>query len=180
MTEQTDSFRRTRLKDGREVLLRLQNRDDFDRSLEFFRRLPDGERLFMRRNVTQRDVLAERFEEVAGGLSTVIVAEAAGLIVADALLYVQPQGWFRKTGEVRLYVDPAWRGVGLGSTMVREVFALAVRKGLKKLEAALMGSQEGTIELVEKLGFVREGALEGFVVDSRGREHDLVLMGLAL
>ncbi len=169
-----------KLKDGSEVTLRLIGRDDLALSLDFFRRLPAEERLYLRRDTTRREIIDERIKEIENGLATGIVAIADGKIVGDALLFVVPHGWYRKTGEMRLIVDTDYRGKGLGSVLAREIFILAVKKDLRKLEACIMETQAGAKRMMEKLGFVQDGVLSGFVVDLKGREHDLILMGMRL
>ena len=168
------------LKDGRKVSLRYLGREDFELSLDFFRRQPEEERVYLRRDVTRREVIEERIGEIEAGLATVIVALDGGRIIGDAMLFVLDRGWFRKTGEIRLTVDTEYRGLGLGTLLAREIFALAVKKELVKLEIACMEMQVGTMRVLEPFGFVREGLLPNFVVDIRGREHDLILMGMRL
>ena len=55
---------------------------------------------------------------------------------------------------------------------------VAIKKGLRKLEADCMETQTGMMQVLQPLGFEREGTLKNFVVDMRGREHDLILLGI--
>lgn len=173
-------IKEVKLKDGSQVSLGFLEENDFELSLDFFRKMPLDERLFLRRDVTKREILGERIWEIEQGLATVIVASDGKKIVGDALLYAQPHGWFRKTGEVRLAIDSAYRKKGLGFVLAKEIFIQAIKQDLKKLEACVMSGQTEAKRLVEKLGFEQEGVLRDFVVDLRGREHDLVIMGLML
>ncbi len=173
-------FKEPTLRDGRVLGLKYTGREDFEPSLEFFRSLPVEERLYLRRDVTKREIVEERIAEIEKDLATGIVAVVDERIVGDALLFVMPHGWSRHTGEVRLLVDPDYRGHGLGTILAREIFILAVKKDLKKLESCVMETQEGAKRMLERLGFVQEGVLEGFVNDLKGREHDLILMGMKL
>ena len=169
-----------KLNDGRGVLLRETVRDDFEMSVAFFRRLPEKERLYLRRDVTKRQIIEERYEEIEKGLSVGIVAVADERIVGDGLLYSVPHGWTRVTGEMRLVIDTDYRGNGLGAKMAREIFILAVKKDLRKLECCVMETQQGQKRMLERLGFVEEGVLKEFATDLRGRPHDLILMGMKL
>jgi L-amino acid N-acyltransferase YncA len=173
-------FKQPVLGDGRVVGLKRTARDDFEAAVEFFRGLPAEERLYLRRDVTKREIVKERFDEIERGIATGIAAYAGEQVVGDGLLFVMPNGWWRHTGEIRLLVAPAFRGHGLGTILARELFILAVKKDVKKLESCVMETQEGAKRLLEKLGFVQEGVLEGFVNDLKGREHDLILMGMKL
>lgn len=168
------------LSDGRTVVLRETVRDDFEMSIAFFRRLPEKERLYLRRDVTKRQIIEERYDEMEKGLSLGIVAVAGERIVGDGLLYSVPYGWSRAAGELRLVIDTEYRGCGLGTIMAREIFILAVKKDLRKLECCVMETQQGQKRMLEKLGFVEEGVLKEFATDLRGRPHDLILMGMKL
>ena len=55
------------LKDGNEVFIREMHADDLDRSLAFFRSLSDDDRAYLRRDVTDRDVVRQRIEMVNSG-----------------------------------------------------------------------------------------------------------------
>ena len=176
----TGLIKEVTLKDGKRVALKSLSREDFELTLDFFRRLPDEDRCYLRRDVTKREIIDERIGEIEAGLATGIVAVADGKIVGDALLFVIPRGWHHKTGEMRLIVDPEYRKSGLGTALAREIFILAVKKDLRKLESCAMETQPGAKRMVEKLGFVQEGVLSNFVVDTRGRVHNLILMGMRL
>jgi RimJ/RimL family protein N-acetyltransferase len=176
----SEFFKYVTLRDDKKIGLKYLTREDFDLSLDFFHRQPEQDRVYLRRDVTRRSVIEDRIDEIEQGLSTVIVAVDEGRIVGDALLYAPKRGWFRKTGEIRFVVDVAFRGRGLGTLLAREIFMVAIKKGLRKLEADCMETQTGMMQVLQPLGFEREGTLKNFVVDMRGREHDLILLGMYL
>jgi L-amino acid N-acyltransferase YncA len=169
-----------KLKDGTRVILKLNSREDFEFSLGFFRRQPEEDRVYLRRDVTKREVIEQRVCEIESGLSTVVIALADGMIVGDVLLQVPARGWYRKTGEVRLVTDTKYRRRGLGILLLQEIIEVAKEKGLNKLEATCMDTQIGIQKTLEILGFEKEGKLKDFVVDLKGNEHNLILMGKQL
>jgi RimJ/RimL family protein N-acetyltransferase len=173
-------FKHVTLRDGTSIGLKYLTSEDFDLSLDFFRRQPEQDRAYLRNDVTRRAVIEGRIREIEEGLSTVIIAFDEDRIIADALLYTPKRGWYRKTGELRLIIDVAYRGRGLGTLLAREIFMIAIKKGIRKLEADCMETQAGMIQVLQSLGFEKEGALKNFVVDMRGREHDLILLGMQL
>ena len=170
----------TRLKDYTDLTLSLKNRDDLADSLAFFRHQNPEDITFLRRDVTKRNVMEERIQEIEDGLAHVILARDGDRIVGDALLYVTKRGWYRHTGEIRMVVDTDFRGQGMGTLLARELIELAKEMGLKKLEASCMDSQPGMVKTLKPLGFKHEGSLKDFVVDLKGKEHDLILLGLKL
>lgn len=167
-------------KDGTEITLKLSSREDFEFSLGFFKRQPEADRVYLRRDVTRRAETEERYVEIEEGRTTAIVAIANGMIVGDASLTSDRRGWFRKTGEIRMVVDVNFRGKGLGSLLAREIIEIARQKEMIKLEATFVETQKGIVRTLEKLGFEREGKLSDIVVDLKGKHHDLVLMGKQL
>ena len=63
-----------RLKDGTQVLIRPMTLDDLDRAFAFFKGLPEEDRIFLRFDVTQRDLLEERIRMVETGKVKRLVA----------------------------------------------------------------------------------------------------------
>jgi DNA-binding MarR family transcriptional regulator/GNAT superfamily N-acetyltransferase len=60
------------------------------------------------------------------------------------------------TGEVkRMWVDPTWRGAGLGSRLLREIEALARRRGHDRLVLDTNGGLTDAIALYERAGYAR-------------------------
>lgn len=175
-----DIDKRLELRGGEEVQLKLASRGDLEGIVDFYRRLPEQDRLYLRRDMRKREIVEELMGEIEGGLVTTILALHGDKVVGDSLLNVNPQGWFRHTGEMRLIVDADFRNRGLGTALAREVFILAVKEKLRKLEVCFMETQQNAKHLFEKLGFQEEGVLSGFVVDLKGRVHDLILMGMVL
>ena len=84
------------LKNNRDVLIREMRPDDFERSYEFFRELPSEDRMYLRHDVTRRDIVQRRIKDMEYGRVRRLVAIAgdenddvdvrrephAGLIVA--------------------------------------------------------------------------------------------------
>ncbi len=84
--------------------------------------------------------------------------------------------WARHLGYIRLLVSPNARGIGLGSVLANEVFALAEEAGLQKVVAQMAAEQRGAQAVFEKLGFKAEALMADYVMDAQGRTHDLLVM----
>ena len=166
------------LKDGTSILVRPMTDRDLDRSFDFFRRLPEEDRLFLRVDVTNREVLERRMHPDGWDEESCfrIVAEEGGEIIADATLCRPKHGWTSHTATLRYIIDRGFRHKGLASILVRELFVAAVREGVEKAEVEIMEDNVGAIKSVEKLGFKREGVLKDFVTDIKGRKHNLVIL----
>jgi len=64
-----------KLKDGSEVLVRLMEQGDQDRLLEFFRGIPEVERVFLREDLTRREAIEARSRALERGRLIALVAE---------------------------------------------------------------------------------------------------------
>jgi L-amino acid N-acyltransferase YncA len=165
-----------KLRDGSEVLVRLMDREDQDRLLEFFRGIPEAERVFLREDPTRREVIQTRMRAFERGGLIAIVAEVNGRIVGDATLQRRPTHWLQHVAEVHVVVDAAHRRKGLAHNLTYELFDLAREWGIETLLAEMMSEQEAAIRLFERLGFKDEAIFRGLVKDLHGKKHDLVIM----
>jgi RimJ/RimL family protein N-acetyltransferase len=148
--------------------------------LEFFVALPEDDRLHLRVDVTRRDIVERRMFPPPHWNVLRLVARAGGRIVAEASIEHRTYGFSAHVGQVRLIVAPELRGTGLAHFLGLQVLAHGVAENLAKIEVHLMHDQPAAIRCFERLGFEREGALEGFVKDVRGGYHDLLILSLSI
>jgi L-amino acid N-acyltransferase YncA len=165
-----------KLKDGSEVLLRLMDREDQDRLLEFFRGIPEAERVFLREDLTRPEAMEARFRALERGRLIDVIAEVNDRIVGDATLQRRATHWLQHVAEVHVVVDAARRRVGLAHNLLYELFDLAREGGIETLLAEMMSEQEAAIRLFERLGFKDEAIFRGLVKDLHGKKRDLVIM----
>jgi L-amino acid N-acyltransferase YncA len=84
-------------------------------------------------------------------------------------------------GEVRVTVDPALRGRGLGTALLHELVACASQVGLETLVFELIEEvQDEAIAAARRAGFLVAARLANHVKDRQGKPHDLLIMGLLL
>ena len=165
-----------KLKDGREVVIRQMHGGDLDRSLAFFRGLTEEDRLSLRRDVTVREVVQQRIQEMETGTARRLVAVVGEAIVADGALEFSNFGWERHVAELRLYVAPAYQREGLGMAMAGALCDLASSSGIEEIVVKMMSSQNAALRIFQKLGFHEEVKLRDYVKDLKGNRRDLVLM----
>jgi L-amino acid N-acyltransferase YncA len=165
-----------RVKDGSEVVIRPLTRDDFDRSLAFFRALPRDDLDYLRGDPTQTDVLERRFQEMESGEYNRLVAVVDDTIVAECTLEMTGRDWTSHVGELRLIVAESYRRKGLGMLMAHEVYSLAASYRLEKLMVTIMRPQTAARSIFRKLGFREEMVLPDHVRDRKGRSQDLIVM----
>lgn len=148
--------------------------------LAFAGRLPEHDLLFLGRDLRHERVIEAWLHAIAEGWIDSCIAEDGAEIVGTSALVRDPLGWSAHVGEVRLLVDPARRGAGLGRDLLQAVFAVAQGHGLSKLTAAMTPDQGGSVALFESLGFRAEALLRDQVRDRTGTPHDLAILSLDL
>ncbi len=165
-------------RDGRVVLVRPATADDLDRLLDFFQRLPEEDRLYLRVDVTQRDIMVRRMNPPEHWSVLRLVPLFGEKIVGEAVIAHRAYGFESHVGEVRISIDPEFRRCGLATFLGHQIIAHAIVEDLEKLQAEIMDTQTPAIRCFEKLGFEKEGELKDFVKDIKGRCHNLLIMSL--
>jgi ribosomal protein S18 acetylase RimI-like enzyme len=146
---------------------------DLDALLDFFARVPESERTFFKEAVLDRAT-------VEGWLTTdrgrrELAHDDDGAVVGYVAI-IRNTGWSDHVGDVRLVVDPAHRGQGLGRTLARWALLQAIDCGLTKLTVEVVAEQDGAVAMFTGLGFQAEGLLRDHVRDRDGELRDLVLL----
>jgi len=164
------------LKDGKKVTIRPLTLKDLDRLMAFYRSLPPEERKYLRVDVTDRKVVAERIRLIDQGQVLRIIALYKDKIVADGALELSGEEWRRHQGEVRLIVSRPYRRKGLGMIMIRELYFLATARNVETIVAKMMRPQKGAQTIFHRLGFREEALLPDYVRDLTGKTQDLLIM----
>jgi len=168
--------REAKLDDDRTVSIRLMEKSDRDRVLDFARSLPPDDLLFLRKDITDPKVVDEWVRDIEAGRVITVLAEGAGELVGYCSLWRDESFWGRHVGEIRVLVRPDYRGLGLGRRLSFDVFAIAKDLGLEKIIARMTPEQKRTRANLERLGFTVDAVLRGFVCDREGKARDLLVM----
>jgi RimJ/RimL family protein N-acetyltransferase len=170
--------KKVRLKDDHELTLRVMTDDDLDDLVNFYRSIPEKDRLFLRVDVTNRKNVERRFGNLDYRYTFPILAFDNDKIVAIGTLFRPNFGWMRNLGEIRVLVSPDFQRKGLATILVRELFFRALTSKISKLQAEMTEAQVSAIAAFERMGFREEARLKKHVTDIRGRRRDLVIMTL--
>ena len=165
-----------RLKDGTEVVIRELRPDDLDALMAFYRLLPGEDRKYLRVDVTDKFVMAQRMKRAERGDDIRILALHGTEIVADGHLELSGEQWSKHQGEIRLVVSRDFQSKGLGTVMIRELYFNAVSRNLEIIIARMMRPQVGAQKIFRKLGFRESQYLPDFVRDIEGSTQDLIVM----
>jgi L-amino acid N-acyltransferase YncA len=137
----------------------------------FLERVPDGDRTFFKEDVGDAAVVDAWLRP--GPARAIAVADGQ---VVGWMSVVPLHGWSSHVGEVRLIVDPAWRGRGIGRALARRAVVEALELGLEKMVVEVIAAQEPTIAMFRSLGFDPEALLVDHVRDRAGEVQDLMIL----
>lgn len=162
--------------EGGEVELRGMRTADEAAVLAFAGRLEPHELLFLRRDIRNPKVVAAWLREIEAGQYETLLALRGDTVVGCGTLVRDPLGWSAHVAEIRVVVAQDTRGQGLGTSLVRETFRLALVGGAEKIFAQMTTDQQGAIAVFDGLGFKPEAILREHVRDDAGAAYDLVVL----
>lgn len=165
-----------RLKDGTEAIIRELTETDLDKSFAFFEKLNPEDKAYLRVDVSDRNIVWKRLQNVSLMNVKRIVAEVDGEIAADAALELKPHGWERHLAEFRIIVAGDFKRQGLGMFMAEELYEIALKEQVEEMIVQLMGPQQEAKKIFERLGFRQDVIMKRFVKDVKGNRQDLVIM----
>ena len=169
------------LRDETQVVLRPLEEGDKIHLLRFFEQVPEGDRYYLKENVTSPEVIRRWTTDIDFERVIPIVALVGDEIVADATLHRSRAMTRRHLGELRIVVDPRYREKGLGGRLIRELVDIAADLGLYKLTFELVARREApAIAAAGSEGFIEVATLKDWISDEWGNYQDLVLMELSM
>jgi ribosomal protein S18 acetylase RimI-like enzyme len=146
-----------------------------DALLRFFADLPEGDRTFIRDDVTDAEVVRGWVAATSPGVRRWVAVDGDSA-VTGYLAVLRLPGWSDHVGEVRLVVAPARRGSGLGRELARLALVRAVEAGLTKLVVEVVAEQGAALALFTDLGFTGEALLVDHIRDRNGELRDLMVL----
>jgi L-amino acid N-acyltransferase YncA len=163
----------------RRVMLRPMTGEDRDAVLRMFREAGDDDVRFLYEDVKDPDVVDEWFARLDYERVFPLLALYNGELVGDATLHRQTGG-ARHIAELRIFLTRDFRGVGLGSLMLRELIAIARELDLYFLTARVVSAQLAVIKAFRQLGFKRVAEYDDFFMERDGSLHDVSVMVYSL
>ena len=173
---ETRSYPRGVVTEAGEIEFRLMSQADEAAVLDFARKLPVHDLLFLPRDISEPKVLAAWIKEIERGAIVSLLAVQTGRVIGCGTLVRDPLSWSPHVGEIRNVVALDVRGRGVGRALSQEIFALALGAGLEKLVVQMTVDQTGAIAIFEGMGFKAEALLRDHVKDKAGKEHDIVVL----
>jgi GNAT superfamily N-acetyltransferase len=168
------------LRDGRRVLIRPFAEHDTRELHSFFTRLPAEARRFAWDRIDDWNLIESWGRNLDYAKAFPLIALDGSRIVADATLHRREGGPLRLVGRIRWLIDPAFRGVGLGTLLVNQFIRVARENGLRHLTCMLISDVEAdAVSVLKNLGF-QAFLVPGYGTDPDGNQHDMTLLVLKL
>lgn len=102
---------------------------------------------------------------------TFLVAEYHGKVIGYVMAYLRPD----LEGHIMsIAVDPAYRGNGIGSTLLSEAIERLIKKGARYIGLEVRVSNEKAIKLYERFGFRRIKRIIGYYADGEDAYYMLM------
>jgi RimJ/RimL family protein N-acetyltransferase len=108
--------------------------------------------------------------------SAVVVAEANGAVVGNALVMTDRDVSSRHVGVLSVTVADGWRDVGLGTVLVAAAQDWVQTRGLTRLALSVFPDNARAIAVYTRAGFVREGIRRRQFRQADGTYRDELLM----
>jgi len=139
----------------------------------FFARIPEGDRTFFKEDVTD-PITIDSWARDHRNQRLVAVADDGSVVGYLALM--PGVGWSSHVGEIRLVVDPARRGSGLGRMLARHGLTEALGGGMTKVYVEVVADQTAAVGMFDSIGFQGEALLKDHVRDRDGHLRDLMIL----
>lgn len=169
------------LRDGTKVELRPMTSADTRALIDFFRRVPEDERFFLKDDVSDPAVIEHWAAALDYDRALPLIALDGEKVVADAVLIRHRGGYRRDSSEIRVVIDPEYRRRGLGTVLIRELVNVAWDAELDSVVFEMVaGVQDEAIEAIQALGAICAGVVSEYAKDQHGNPHDLMFLRLPL
>ena len=164
------------LKDGTEVSFRHLKKKDKNQLSVFFKSLPNYDRVYLRRDITNKETVRQIIKSSKSGESPKIVAMDKNIIIAYGLLELDKRHWKKHSAEIRLMISKDYRRKGLGMLIARELYSLAISEKVEEIIVKMMRPQKAAISIFIRLGFKQKAIIPDYVFDLDGKKQDLIIM----
>ncbi len=167
------------LKSGVRVLLRPLTPDDAGGLVELFTSATSQDVTYLRRDVTDKELVASWAEKVDLLRVFPLIALVNGRIVGDASLHFG-SGYRRHLCWIRIFLSPDCRRQGIGALMLSNLISIARRLGMHQIIAEVVSTQVQMMKALESLNFEKEYRHRDYSITPNGETLDMHVYVLRL
>jgi RimJ/RimL family protein N-acetyltransferase len=147
---------------------------------DFFKRMPVDERQLFKDDVTRSSVIRGWIRNLDYSNILPLLVFQDRRVVADATLHRDRRGWSRHVAEVRISLDPDFRGRGLARMLMQEFVEIGASLKIAILNASVLDVQRDARELIESVGFLHMATFPQHAIDLAGEVHDVLVYSYTL
>jgi RimJ/RimL family protein N-acetyltransferase len=163
------------LKDSTRVILRPIEQGDLENLSKFFSKIPGADLLIYKDDVRKLETIESWFTSSMYNKVLQLVALKSVEIIAKGTLHKEGLYW-QHAVEIKLIVDPDYRGRGLGSQIFKTLLAEGLRHSFEKIIVRFTPDNKSFTRILGHFGFKPEAVLNCYVkCEETGKHKDLVI-----
>jgi RimJ/RimL family protein N-acetyltransferase len=163
------------LKDTTRVILKPPENEDLENLFKFFSKIPRSDLLIYKDDVREWETIESWFTSSMYEKIFQLIALRDSEIIAKGTLHKEGLYW-QHAAEIKLIVDPDYRGRGLGSQMFNTLLAKGLKYNFEKIIVRFTPDNKSFIRMLEHFGFKPEAVLNCYVkCEETGEHKDLVI-----
>ncbi|MCK5391628.1 MAG: N-acetyltransferase [Deltaproteobacteria bacterium] len=168
------------LMDETEVITRPIEPVDIEALYKFFSRIPKSDLLIYKGDVTKWENVENWFAGSNYGKVFQLVALSKNKVVAKGSLHSEGLFWSH-AAELKLIVDPDYRGKGLGSQLFNILLYEGLKHNFEKIIVRYISDNISITKILDHYGFKPETVLSCYVKDKlSGITKDLIIASFSL
>jgi len=149
--------------DGREVVLRTPTWNDLDDLLDFINSLVEERAgILMDEKVSREDEsdwLSKALARLEKDETFYLVAEVNGKVVGNSEVSRKAKGYDRHAGTIGIAIRDGFRGLGIGTEMIKTLIERARAMDLKVLMLSAFATNERARHVYQEAGFAETGRI---------------------
>lgn len=166
------------INDGREVNVKWLGPADAEAVLAFVAAQDENDLLHLNQDLKDINAMSKRLARLGGDRLRILAAfdPEDGEKVAGYAYMLRGAWASAHRAVVECFIGPAYRDLGLGSTLLRELAAAAEAAGLMLLQAEIHVDKKELIIAFKRLGYELKAILEDYRLDRHGRPYDVIIL----
>ncbi len=138
----------------------------------FFARVPESDHNSFAEDVLRPGIVQGWLDQTGAHRACAVDGDQ----VVGYLAVLPLVGWSSHVGSLRVVVDPAARGKGVGRALARAGLLASLELGLTKTVVEVVVDAIPAVGMFEAIGFEPEALLRDHVRDKSGELHDLLVL----
>jgi len=165
--------------DGTRIDIRPMLPSDGAALQQFFQRISEQDRYYLRDDVSDPEVVANWAENLNYNRVIPLLALHDKRIVGEGTLHRRHAAARRHVGEVRITIDPQYRDKAIGRGLLHKLVEVAKERDLESVLFEIAAdAEEPARQAAAVIGFVPVAQIPDQVRDADGTAHDSLIMSL--